>query len=105
MKKVFALFFIFIFSGSVFAMNPPEVMYVSGTVVDKQNHETLAGVEVRVKGTNIVAYTDFDGNFFLPELSRGKYELEFHYITYSSTLVVTDNCDHCSTLSVELEQR
>jgi hypothetical protein len=106
MKKLIAFLLLFIFSGTAFAITPsPGTMFVSGTVIDKQNHETLAGVEVRVKGTSIVAYTDFDGNFFLPELARGNYELEFHYITYSSSMVVTDNCDHCSALNVELEQR
>jgi hypothetical protein len=106
MKKTLAFLLLFIFSMPAFAVNPSDgVMFVSGTVVDKQNHETLGGVEVRVKGTTIVAYTDFDGNFFIPELPRGTYELEFHYITYSSSLVVTDNCDHCTTVNVELEQR
>lgn len=106
MKKLFILLLLLGFTAPVFATNPPdEVMFVSGTVIDKQNKETLAGVEVRVKGTNIVSYTDFDGNFFIPELPRGTYELEFHYITYSSNLVVSDNCDHCPTVSVELEQR
>jgi hypothetical protein len=81
-----------------------EVMFVNGTVTDKQTNETLAGVEVRVKGTSIVAYTDFDGKFFLPSLPAGTYELEFHYITYTSTLVVTDNCDHCTTVEVQLDQ-
>jgi hypothetical protein len=106
MKKTLAFLLLLICSIPAFAVNPADdVIFVNGTVVDKQNHETLAGVEVRVKGTSIVAYTDFDGNFFLPELPRGTYELEFHYITYTSTLVVKDNCDHCATVNVELEQR
>lgn len=105
MKKIFFFFLLSIITGPAFATAPDAVMFIHGTVVDKQNKETLAGVEVRVKGTNIVAYTDFDGNFFIPELSRGTYELEFHYITYSSSLVVPDNCDHCPIVNVELEQR
>ena len=106
MKKVITFLLLFVLTGSVLAVNPANgVMFVSGTVVDKQNRETLAGVEVHVKGTNIVAYTDFDGNFFIADLPIGTYELEFQYITYSSSLVVTDNCDHCTTVSVELEQR
>jgi hypothetical protein len=106
MKKLITFLLLLAVTAPVFALDPADgVMFVSGTVVDKKNHETLAGVEVRVKGTAIVAYTDFDGNFFMPELPRGTYELEFHYITYSSSLVVTDNCTHCPTVSVELEQR
>jgi hypothetical protein len=106
MKKLITFLLLLTITAPTFAFNAADdVMFVSGTVVDKQNHETLAGVEVRVKGTAIVAYTDFDGNFFIPELPRGTYELEFHYITYSSSLVVSDNCNHCPTVSVELEQR
>ncbi|MDQ3110945.1 MAG: carboxypeptidase-like regulatory domain-containing protein [Bacteroidota bacterium] len=106
MKKVITILFIFIFTGALFATGPADdVMFVSGTVVDKQNHETLAGVEVHVKGTSIVTYTDFDGNFFIPGLPSGSYQLEFHYIAYTSSLLVKDNCDHCTTVSVELEQR
>ncbi len=105
MKKAFLFLFLFVFQVSIFAGTPSDnVMFVSGNVVDKQTHETLAGVEVRVKGTSIVAYTDFDGNFFLPDLPRGSYELQFSYITYIANQTVTDNCDHCSTLIVELQQ-
>jgi hypothetical protein len=106
MRKALTLLFILAFTGSIFAVTPvTEVMFVSGTVVDKQNHESLGGVAVHVKGTDIIVYTDFDGNFFLPELPRGNYELEFNYITYSSSQLVTDNCDHCSALTVEMDQR
>lgn len=106
MKKFILFLLLFVFAVPCIAAAPGEgIMFVSGTVTDKQNKETLAGVEVKVKGTNIVAYTDFDGNFFIPELPRGTYELEFHYITYSSSLVVTDNCNHCPTVNVELDQR
>ncbi len=106
MKKLILFFFLFVSVLPAFATGPGEnIMFVSGNVIDKQNKETLAGVEVHVKGTNIVAYTDFDGNFFIPELPSGTYELEFHYITYTSSLVITDNCDHCLTMSVELDQR
>ncbi|MEO5642663.1 MAG: carboxypeptidase-like regulatory domain-containing protein [Bacteroidia bacterium] len=106
MKKLVILFFLFVFTASAFAASgSDEVMFVSGTVVDKENKETLAGVAVHVKGTDIVAYTDFDGNFFIPELPAGTYELEFHYITYTSSLVIKDNCTHCTEISVELEKR
>ena len=105
MKKALTFIFLIVFQLSVFAGNPGNsVMFVSGNVIDKQTHESLAGVEVRVKGTNIIAYTDFDGNFFLPDLPTGSYELQFSYITYSANQFVTDNCDHCSTLTVEMQQ-
>jgi hypothetical protein len=105
MKKIIAFFLICIFQLPVSAANSgTDVMFISGNVVDQKTHETLAGVQVHVKATTISVYTDFDGNFFLPDLPRGSYELEFNYITYKSSQIVTDNCDHCSTLAVEISQ-
>jgi hypothetical protein len=109
MKKI--IFFIFLLTAqfSVYAGNGSnDVMFVNGNVTDQKTHETLAGVQVHVVGTDIKVYTDFDGNFFLPDLPRGSYQLEFQYITYTSTQVITDNaasgCNYCASLSVEMMQ-
>ena len=80
-------------------------MYVTGTVTDKTSNESIAGVEVRVQGTDIVTYTDFDGNFYLPELPAGTYTLEFSCITYSATSIVTDGSDLEPELNIALQQR
>lgn len=103
MKKLLPLIALLFLSLRLSAGN--SVMFVNGTVTDKTTNETLAGVEVRVKGTAIVVYTDFDGHFYLPDLPAGAYELEFRYLTYSSTQAVTDNCDHCTSLAVEMSAR
>lgn len=107
MKKVITLIlFTLVMSHALIAGNPGSgVMFVTGTVTDNSSNETLAGVEVRVKGTNIVTYTNFDGNFFLPELPAGTYTLEFNYITYSSTTVVADGSDAEPELTVAMQQR
>lgn len=106
MKRILtvALFFL-LMNASVFAAPGPSVIFVTGTVTDKISNETLAGVEVRVKGTDIVTYTNFDGNFFLPELPAGTYTLEFNYITYTTTSVVADGRDAEPQVSVEMQQR
>lgn len=106
MKKSIAILLFLLLNISAFAGNPGgDVMFVSGTVVDQQTNETLAGVEVRVKGTSIVTYTDFNGNFFLSDLPAGTYELSFRYITYESTKTVTGDCTNCPNVSVQLAQR
>jgi len=105
-KSLTLLFFCLLIGHTLIAGNPGAgVMFVTGSVTDKSSNETLAGVEVRVKGTNIVTYTDFDGNFYLPELPAGTYTLEFNYITYSATSVVADGSDLEPELSVALQQR
>lgn len=93
-------------SHALVAGNPGSgVMFVTGTVTDKSSNETLAGVEVRVQGTNIVTYTNFDGNFYLPELPAGTYTLEFNYITYSTTSIVADGSIAEPELTVAMQQR
>ena len=107
MKKAITLVLFCLSMGhTLIAGNPGAgVMFVTGNVTDKSSNETLAGVEVRVKGTNIVTYTDFDGNFYLPELPAGTYTLEFHYITYTATTVVADGSDLEPERNVALQQR
>lgn len=106
MKKVLAAFlFLFLTSHSLLAAPGPAVIFMTGTVTDKISNETLPGVEVRVKGTDIVTYTNFDGNFFLPELPAGTYTLEFKCITYTTESVVADGHDAEPQLSVEMQQR
>jgi hypothetical protein len=89
-----------------FAGNPVSgIIYVSGAVTDHNTNESLAGVEVRVLGTDIVTYTDFNGNYFLPELKAGTYTLEFRYPTYSQTSVVATGDHRENQLNVELLPR
>ena len=106
MKKIFVLL-VFMFSVQfVFAGGPHEnVMSVTGKVVDAKTNETLAGVKVHIAGTDIVAYTDFDGNFLFPTIPAGSYVLEFDYITYAAQQTVADNESHCCNLLVTLNQR
>lgn len=107
MKKIIAILTLLVLlSGTSFATEPGAgYIFLNGTVTDGSSNESLPGVEVRVKGTDIVTYTNFDGNFFLPELPAGTYTLEFNYITYSSTSVVATGTTTDSGLTVEMQQR
>jgi hypothetical protein len=107
MKKALAIVVLFFaFAQPVLATGPgSNAMFITGTVTDKTSNETIAGVQVRVQGTDIVTYTNFDGNFFLPELPKGKYTLEFSYITYTSEAVVMDGSNLQPQVEVALEQR
>ncbi|GAB4142308.1 MAG: hypothetical protein Fur0041_17430 [Bacteroidia bacterium] len=106
MKKGILILALLLSQIAVFAGDPREkVMFVSGTVTDMNTSETLSGVEVRVKGTNIVTYTDFDGKFYLNDLPAGTYQLEFRYITYSASSVVTDDEDHNAELEISLNNK
>ena len=58
---------------------------ITGQVVDETG-EPMIGVTVTVKGTQIAAVTDLDGNFNL-NVPNGKAELEFSYIGYLTSKV------------------
>ena len=95
-----------LFSINGFAGNPVTgIIYVSGSVTDHNTNESLPGVEVRVQGTDIVTYTDFNGNYFLPELKAGTYTLEFKYPSYSQSSVITTGEQRENQLNVELLPR
>lgn len=78
------------------------MMQISGKVTDSYSEEELTGVEVRIKGTTIVTYTDFDGHFSFDAVPSGNYTLEFHFITYTREEVISDDADHQLYLDVAL---
>lgn len=104
-KNTFILLFLLLTLNSVAGNPVTGIIYVSGSVTDHNTNESLAGVEVRVQGTDIVTYTDFNGNYFLPELKAGTYTLEFKYPTYSQTSVVATGDQRDNQLNVELLPR
>ena len=58
---------------------------LKGNVVDKSSHETLIGAVVTVKGTNLKAVTDIDGNFQLNGLKKGTYTLYINLLLSGKT--------------------
>ncbi len=58
------------------------VVTISGIVHDAESKELLTGVEVRIEGTDLKAYTDFDGTFTFNNLTPGDYKLVTNYISY-----------------------
>lgn len=95
MKKILVIFLSLILSVSVFAENEKgeentstsTTTIVNGSVIDGSTGESLAGVEIKVVGTDIVVYTDFDGNFEITNLKSGMYDIVISYISYNSTLI------------------
>ncbi len=74
--------------GGVKSSNPQEVQQtrnVTGQVLD-ENGEPMIGVSVLVKGTQVGAITDFDGNFKL-NAPTGASELQLTYMGYKAQTV------------------
>ena len=55
---------------------------IAGTIVDNETGETLTGVEVKLKGTDMKTYTDFDGKFVFDHVNPGQYAVEANIISY-----------------------
>ncbi len=59
----------------------------SGKVVDFNSGEVLTGVEVKLEGTDIKTYTDFDGKFKFKDVKPGQYNIIASYISYDKSLI------------------
>lgn len=64
-----------------------EVGKISGKVIDKKTGEELAGVTVKIEGSNLGCITDFEGKFLLQSIKKGHYNLSFSYITYKRKII------------------
>jgi hypothetical protein len=78
-------------------------MVVSGNVADENSGESLVGVEVKLEGTDLKAYTDFDGNFSLKGVKPGEYKLIANYISYEKELTVLNVKTNETDLKINLQ--
>jgi len=60
---------------------------IKGQVVDLDTGEALTGVKVNIKGTDVTAYTDFEGSFNLEGLTPGVYQVKTSYISYEDKTI------------------
>jgi hypothetical protein len=60
------------------------VSSIEGMVSDRVSGEALPGVKVKLDGSDVVRYTDFDGKFRIENLKPGNYTLKVEYISYES---------------------
>ncbi len=75
---------------------------ISGQVVDQITGEALAGVAVKVSGTDKVTYTDFDGRFAISGLGQGQYTLESSLISYEKGVLNNFDVNAGEAKSVEI---
>jgi hypothetical protein len=71
-------------------------MLLAGSIADEVSGESLVGVEVKIEGTDLKTYTDFDGNFSFEGVKPGEHKIVANYISYekkSQVLKVNANAD------------
>jgi uncharacterized surface anchored protein len=76
---------------------------LAGTIADATSGESLAGVEVKIEGTDLKTYTDFDGNFKFDGVKPGEYKVVTSYISYKpATQVLSLNAKQ-TELKIKME--
>lgn len=95
-RRVTMLACMLIFINTVFAQDRK----VSGTIVDDEDGQPLAGVSVLVKTTNVGTTTGQDGQFSL-NVPQGKNQLEISYAGYSKETI---NVGRDNTVSIRLSK-
>ncbi len=76
---------------------------VSGSIADENSGETLVGVEVKLEGTDLVTYTDFDGNFSFNKVKPGEYKLVTNYISYKKKTETLNVSPKQNELKIKLQ--
>lgn len=112
MKK---LAIIFLLALTVLAVNAKEkdkktvdaenaaTLVLSGTVADQNSGESLVGVEVKLEGTDLKTYTDFDGKFTFKNVKPGEYKLVTNYISYQKQTEVLEVNSKQNDLEIKLQ--
>lgn len=79
----FSLVFIFLICISNFVLAQSKGT-IKGIVVDSETNEALPSATIKVEGIKKGAFTDLEGNFIIPNLKAGTYEIKFSFIGYKS---------------------
>ena len=83
--------------------NAAKPVTLSGQVIDKTNQETLAGALIRIEGTDIETYTDFEGNFSISGILPDTYKIKCSMISYTEKEVEIEIDQKVKNLEIQLE--
>ena len=75
-------------NASVLVAAMPKTVQLTGTIMDENNKEMLAGASIYVNGRRY--YSDFDGNFSISDLKPGKCQIKVELISYEPAIVEID---------------
>ncbi len=78
-------------------------LVLSGTVADHNSGESLVGVEVKLEGTDLKTYTDFDGKFAFKNVKPGEYKVVANYISYQRQTEVLEVKSKQNELKIKLQ--
>lgn len=59
---------------------------LKGTITDAKTGESLVGTTILIQGTTTGTITDFDGNYTLPNIAPGNYNIVISFISYQTQI-------------------
>jgi len=89
------------FAGNNDKKNEKATKLVSGKVIDQNTGESLAGVEIKIDGTDEKVYTDFEGNFFISVPVNSNQSITFSALSYSLEKVNVSQLGYHSDISLK----
>ncbi|NOS56428.1 MAG: outer membrane beta-barrel protein, partial [Cyclobacteriaceae bacterium] len=60
---------------------------IKGKIKDEKTGEGIIGGNVIIEGTAIGASTDVDGNYVIPKVKAGKYNIQITYVSYKTKVI------------------
>ncbi len=79
------------------------ILSLSGNVIDEVSGEALVGVEVKVDGSDIKTYTDFDGHFVIENMKAGECKLVASYTSYNKNEKTLQVNSKTNQVKIELQ--
>ncbi len=76
---------------------------LAGSISDANSGESLVGVEVKIEGTDLKTYTDFDGNFTFTNVKPGECKVVASYISYKPVTETLEASTKCNELKLKLQ--
>jgi len=108
LKKLFPyLFAAVLISGAAVIINAVATGQISGTITDRDTGAPIIGATVKVIGADLIAATDFDGNYIIRGLEPGRYNLLITHPDHDTVEVVDVivESDLTALISVPLGKR
>lgn len=83
MQKIY--FFILFLLGAISSL--AQTGTIKGQIKDEKTGEGIIGGNVVIEGTTIGASTDLEGNYVIPKVKAGKYNIVITYVSYKTKVV------------------
>lgn len=99
-KRLYLIAILILNSAFLWAQNGS----IDGKISDHRSQETIVGANVVIEGTTVGSSTDIDGNFVIPNLKPGTYNIVVSFVTYKTQTIndVVVEAGKITTLSVSL---